>query len=56
MDSRLYQAAAQWPPGDSRIEQLYTMAVATSKQRSLAQRLHMGLLLVADLLLARGLV
>ena len=56
MDSRLYQAAAQLPPGDSRIEQLYTLAVAPGEPRSLAQRLHMGLLLVAALLLASGLV
>lgn len=56
MDSSLYQAAAQVAPGDGRAARLYALAVSPGAPQALAQRVRWGLMLVAALLLASGLI
>ena len=56
MDPNLYQAARQLPAGDGRMAQLYQLAVSPSQPRNLAALVRKGLLWVAGLLLASGLI
>ena len=59
MDPSLYQAAAQTAAGGGRqaqLPQLYALAVSPGTPQALAARVHHGLLLVAALLLASGLI
>lgn len=56
MDPNLYQAARQLPAGDGRMAQLYQLAVSPAQPRNLAALVRKGLLWVAGLLLASGLI
>ncbi|QNP47584.1 DUF2157 domain-containing protein [Diaphorobacter aerolatus] len=56
MDSTLYQLAAQSPRDPQALAQLHRLATAPGEPRMLARNLHWGLLLVAALLLASGLI
>ena len=56
MDSHLYQVTARLSHDDGRVQQLYRLAVSPAQPQGLAHRLRGGLLLVAALLLASGLI
>ncbi|MBF5007776.1 DUF2157 domain-containing protein [Diaphorobacter caeni] len=56
MDSTLYQLAAQAERDPQTLARLHRIATAPGEPRSLARHLHWGLLLVAALLLASGLI
>ncbi len=56
MDHTLYQVAQQPSRSGAQMAQLYQLATAPGNPRSLAARLGWGLLLVAGLLLASGLI
>ncbi|WP_312417525.1 DUF2157 domain-containing protein [Comamonas sp.] len=56
MDSTLYQVNAQSAPGDPRMAPLYALAVSAGAPADLARKIRTGLLLVAALLVASGLI
>lgn len=56
MDEVLYRVAAQSPHDAQTLVQLHRVATSPGEPRSLARHLHWGLLLVAALLLASGLI
>lgn len=56
MDSHLYRHAASEPLGAEQAQQLHRIATSPGEPRALARHLHGGLLLVAALLLASGLI
>ncbi|WP_353234249.1 DUF2157 domain-containing protein [Diaphorobacter ruginosibacter] len=57
MDRTLYEWAARQPQGsDARIAQLHAVATAPGDARALARNMHRGLLFVAGVLLASGLI
>ena len=56
MDRTLYEWAASEPRSHERIAQVHALATAPGEPRLLARNLHWGLLLVAGMLLACGLI
>lgn len=56
MDRTLYEWAAQQPHTAEQVAQLHAVATAPGEPRALARQMHAGLLLVAGLLLACGLI
>ncbi|MEF9966527.1 MAG: DUF2157 domain-containing protein [Comamonas sp.] len=56
MDSTLYQVSAQSAHGDQRMAPLYALVVSAGTPDGLARKLRAGLLLVAALLVASGLI